>query len=341
MNKITTIIPTYRRQKLLIRAIDSAVSQTWKNISIVIRDNDPESPDNNSKLDIEKMDPRINYIKNAKNIGAIENFRQGLNNVKTDFFSFLSDDDYLEPDFYSEAMRLFEKHPDAGFVAFAVNTVDLDGQVLNVDLKDRSNSITSQFYNSDEGMEGYLSGTFPFIWTGYVFRRKVLQAIAFPEFSEVGFGADVYFIWHAAARFNFVVSNFKAANFTTHSDSTSSTLVKPFDERFLYWWRNRMLLIKNDPLVSDIVKDKISKHYITHSTKSFNSFQYYFRSAVLLILDRIKKKRYDDLKFDFIAMRSFLPLIVLIGIKFTVIALVYLKIDGKLRSLIRSIRAFI
>ena len=98
-----------------------------------------------------------------------------------------------------------------------------------------------------------------------------------------------------------------------------------------------MLIIINDPYVSDKVKDKISRYYLSHSTKSFHSFKYYVRAAALLMIDRVKKKQFHELKFDFIAMRSFLSWPVLVGIKLIVLLLVYLKLDNKLRSLIRIV----
>ena len=322
-----------------MRAIDSVRSQTWKDISIVVRDNCSEDATEGLVLNIVNVDPRIIYIKNDKNIGAFENMKQGLQSVETKFFSILSDDDYLEPEFYSEAMKLFIQYPDAGFVAFSVNVVDEGGKILNSNMSDDNYPIRSIYYNSEDGMDGYLHGIFPSTWTGYVFKKDVFSSIGFAEFSEVGHGGDIIFIWHAASRFNFVVSNFRAANFMAHSQSTSSTMVNVFDERFLYWWRNRMLIIRDDPNVSDVVKYKISKYYLTHSTKSFYSFKYYLIAAILLMIDRIKKGQYKELSFDFIAMRSFLSWSILIGIKFSVIVLVYLKLDDRLRSLIRLVRS--
>ena len=338
---ITTILPTYKRPALLKRAIDSVRSQTWKNIVIVVRDNCSEDTTESCVLDVVNIDSRIKYIKNNTNIGAIDNIKLGLKSVETEFFSILSDDDFLEPEFYAEAMRLFDQYPDAGFVAFRVNMVNLDGKVLNEDIeplnlhiKNYHNPIKSTYYNSEDGIDGYLHGIFPYTWTGYVFKKNVFSVIGFPDFSEVGYGADILFIWHAAARFNFVISNFKAANFTLHSNSVSSTLVKCFDERFLYWWRNRILIIKNDAYISDAIKNKISKYYLTHSTKSFNNFKYYASASTLLMIDRVKKKQFEELSFDFIAMRSFLSWPILMSIKFAVFIFVYLKLEGVFRFLI-------
>ena len=330
---------------LLKRAIDSVRSQTWRDVEIVVRDNCSEDSTERLVCEIAKVDPRVKFVKNAENIGPHNNIKLGLDDVKTDFFSILSDDDYLDPDFYSYAMRVFDQHPDAGFVACSVNTVNLNGEILNIDGKklnsdtcNGTDSIKLTYYSSDEGIAGYLSGSFPHTWTGYVFRREVASIVRMPDFCEVGYGGDIFFIWCAATKFNFVVSNFRGANFTAHSKSTSSTLVNAFDERFLYWWRNRLSIIMSDPLVSTSIKKIISEYYLSDSTKSFKYLKYYMHSAIILILDRVRCGRVEELKYDFIAMRSFVPRPILIGIKYCIVVLVYLKLDIFLRNFIRRAR---
>jgi glycosyltransferase involved in cell wall biosynthesis len=345
MPTITTILPTYKRPMLLNRAIDSVRSQTWRDVEIMVRDNCSEDATEQLVCEIAKIDPRVKFIKNAANIGPHENIRLGLDDVKTEFFSILSDDDYLNPDFYSYAMRVFDQYPDAGFVACSVNTVNLNGEILNVDGKklnsgmcDGADSIKPTYYSSDEGMAGYLSSSFPYTWTGYVFRREVASFVRMPDFCEVGYGGDIFFIWCAAAKFNFVVSNFRGANITAHTNSVSSTLVNVFDERFLYWWRNRLNIIRNDPLVSASIKSIISEYYFSNSTKSFKYLKHYMHAAIILILDRVRSGRVKELKYDFIEMRSFVPWSILIGIKYCIVVLVYLKLDIFLRNFIRRAR---
>jgi glycosyltransferase involved in cell wall biosynthesis len=337
MPRITTILPTYNRSTFLKRALDTVRSQTWQDLKIVVRDNCSMDDTESVVSTIASDDSRVVYEKQINNIGSHENIRQGIKSVNTEYFSFLCDDDYLEPEFYSEALNLFDQYPNAGFIAFRVDTVDLDGKIIHSNMKNSDGPTKATYYNSKEGIDAYLRGFLPYTLTGYIFRKDVAHTIDFGEFSEVGYGADIFFIWHAASRYNFVVTNSKGGNFTTHSNSTSSKLVKVFDERFLYWWRNRMLIIINDPQVSNEVKNKISKYYLTHSTKSFHSFKYYMRAATLLMMDRIKKRQFDELKFDFIQMRSFVSWPILVGIKYSVVFLVYLRLDNKSFSLMQLV----
>ena len=334
MPTITTIVPTYNRSSFLTRAISSIREQSWTDIRIVVRDNCSTDDTESVVSNIALHDSRVFYEKQTRNLGSIENIRQGISGVNTEYFSCLCDDDYLEPGFYREAIRLFEKYPEAGFIAFRVNIVDVNGKFINSNVKNCGGPLSETFYSSEVGLKRYFRAELPYALNGYIFKKSVAESIDFGDFSEVGYGADLFFIWHAASRFNFVVTNFLAGNFTAHDKSTSATLVHTFDERFLYWWRNRLNIIRSDPLVNDSVKKIISDYYYSNSSKSINGLKYYTHAAIIFILYKVKSGRVADLKSDFIAMRSFLPFSLLISIKYCILVLVYFKLDIFLRNFI-------
>ena len=91
-HKISIVITTYNRKKLLSRAINSVLSQNYHNIEIVIMDND--SCDGTDEYVKSLKDKRIVYIKNEYNIGAGKNKRKSLEFIHGDYVSFLDDDDY-------------------------------------------------------------------------------------------------------------------------------------------------------------------------------------------------------------------------------------------------------
>ena len=195
MPTITVVLPTYKRPQLLARAIESVRSQSWKELCVVVRDNCSCDETEAVVSEIAKLDPRIVYIKNKSNIGAHENFRQGIQNIETDYFSILSDDDFLEPTFFSEAMSLFEQYPQAGFIAFRVDIVNLSGDVIcdNSPRYKETDEVVSRFYDSEDGFDGYMNNLFPCTWTGYIFRKEVSLALDLEDFAEVGYEHVNYF----------------------------------------------------------------------------------------------------------------------------------------------------
>ncbi len=68
---ITTIIPTYRRPKLLRRAIKSVLNQTYPHFQVCVYDN--ASGDETALVvdEIAKADPRVKYYCHSENIGSV------------------------------------------------------------------------------------------------------------------------------------------------------------------------------------------------------------------------------------------------------------------------------
>lgn len=120
---ITTILPTYKRPQLLKRALNSILVQTYQDFQVHICDN--SSDDETEKIVQEfTNDSRIHYHKHKKNIGMIQNYNFGFQLIKTPYFSFLSDDDYLLPIFYETAIKNLRQFSDAACVACNVNIIN-------------------------------------------------------------------------------------------------------------------------------------------------------------------------------------------------------------------------
>lgn len=209
---ITTIIPTFRRPKLLRRAIESVLAQSFNNFKIYIYDNASEDETEDIVAEYIRQDDRVFYIKNNQNIGALNNMIQGVEAVSTDFYSLLNDDDFILPDFYQEAIQAFEKYPQAGFVCAKTITVDLNNnkmQFCNKDwlpgLYEPSNEITSKMYGSH------------FTQTGVVLRRNMSQLIGSFEKS----GSDLLYMTMAATSSPFIVLDGYHAVYTLHPQAYS------------------------------------------------------------------------------------------------------------------------
>lgn len=96
-NLTSVIITTYNRPFSVLRnALNSVLKQTYKNIEIIIvNDNNPENPYNN-EIDrglVSLNDKRIKYIKHGINKGACRARNTGIYNSNGEFIAFLDDDD--------------------------------------------------------------------------------------------------------------------------------------------------------------------------------------------------------------------------------------------------------
>ncbi|WRR79273.1 glycosyltransferase family 2 protein [Escherichia coli] len=97
--KVSVIIPTYGRPDNLKRAIDSVIEQTYKNIEIiVIDDNGINSKKGHETSTLVRHYPHIIYIKLEKNSGGGMARNKGIERASGDYITFLDDDDYYYPE---------------------------------------------------------------------------------------------------------------------------------------------------------------------------------------------------------------------------------------------------
>lgn len=91
---VSVIIPTYNRGKLILRAINSVLNQTYKNIEIIVVD-DCSSDD--TKTIVQSInDKRVRYLCLDKNSGACVARNKGIECAQGDYIAFQdSDDEWL------------------------------------------------------------------------------------------------------------------------------------------------------------------------------------------------------------------------------------------------------
>ncbi|SFG22516.1 glycosyltransferase family 2 protein [Streptococcus equinus] len=102
MKKVSVIIPTYKRSAFLVRAIESVLNQTYKNIElIIVDDNDSGSiyrKENERKLDSYVKSNKVIYLKHETNKNGASARNTGLKIAKGDYITFLDDDDFYLKD---------------------------------------------------------------------------------------------------------------------------------------------------------------------------------------------------------------------------------------------------
>lgn len=105
--KISIIMLIHNREEYVAQAIESILSQTMREFEFLIIDN--ASKDNSREVaeEYQKKDARIRIYENStSDIGSGRNL--GLKHAKGEFFTFLDDDDYCEPDFLEFLLTLAE-----------------------------------------------------------------------------------------------------------------------------------------------------------------------------------------------------------------------------------------
>lgn len=113
--KVSVMIPTYNQAHLICRAIESALSQSYRNIEIIISDDC--SSDNTQKVvtDIINANPGrgLYYSQNSENLGILRNYYNALLRTTGDLVINLDGDDFfINPSYIEQAVALFEANSD-------------------------------------------------------------------------------------------------------------------------------------------------------------------------------------------------------------------------------------
>ncbi len=110
---ISVIIPTYKRYDELIRALNSVEKQTYKNLEVLIID-DNEDFELSQKIEklISENYADYKYVKNNKNLGGAETRNKGVQLSNGKYIAFLDDDDEYYPSKIEEQYRMFIDNKD-------------------------------------------------------------------------------------------------------------------------------------------------------------------------------------------------------------------------------------
>jgi len=107
---VSVIIPTYSRALYIDRAIDSVLEQSYKNIEIIIVDDNGFGSEDqrNTEKALEKYvaNEKIKYIINKENIGGSEARNNGVMYSSGQFITFLDDDDTYDQDKIMEQIKI-------------------------------------------------------------------------------------------------------------------------------------------------------------------------------------------------------------------------------------------
>jgi len=124
MPLISVILPTHNRRELLLRAIDSVLRQTHRELELIVVDD--ASTDGTQTAVLDLQDERIRYLRLPENAGACAARNKGLDMARGEYIAFQDSDDVFHEDKLERQLEyLTESGADA--VACAMNRVRWDG----------------------------------------------------------------------------------------------------------------------------------------------------------------------------------------------------------------------
>lgn len=159
-------IPTYNRPHSLVKCLEGVLAQTYANLEVIISDNASTDPEVGQVIEQFKLkDSRIRSIRQPVNIGGENNFSFVYNEAKGEYFMWMADDDYFEPNYIQTCVSYLQSHPDFYHVSGLSKYYDGDTLVDETgfpDIKSNSRFIRVFQYFLHVRKNGIFYGVFRF-----------------------------------------------------------------------------------------------------------------------------------------------------------------------------------
>lgn len=107
--KVTIAIPVYNEEKFLYETLSSVVNQTYKNITVIISNNNSSDTSQNIIDDFKLKYPETEVYIQPQTITPFEHFHFLLNKASTKYFMWLGGHDVLKNTFIEQAINFFTK----------------------------------------------------------------------------------------------------------------------------------------------------------------------------------------------------------------------------------------
>lgn len=108
---VSVIIPVYNREKFIVRAINSCLRQSHRNIEILVIDDGSSDKTLKTAKAMEDQDERVRVLGNSRNRGVNYCRNVGLKKSKGKYVNFLDSDDVLCEDKIRAQSCLLERNP--------------------------------------------------------------------------------------------------------------------------------------------------------------------------------------------------------------------------------------
>lgn len=240
---ISVIVPVYNTKDCLQKCVNSIINQTYKNLEIILVDD--ESTDGSGELcdSFCAIDSRIRVI-HQKNQGVSAARNAALDAAGGEYIGFVDSDDWIDAEMYKKLYEIMKE--EAADIACCRYRNVRKGKVT--DYSDGRVRI----YNADQMLDTMLTGhdrclVSPAVWNR-LYKRKLFDHIRFPGLRKYEDKVINVLLLQYADKAVFLNKSYY--NYVYREDSLSAT-EKTYDDMCDY--------IKSNNMIVNVVKEKLCK----------------------------------------------------------------------------------
>lgn len=270
--KISIILPAYRVEQTIARALDSCVLQSIESIEILVVDDCGGDRSIEIARSFARKDRRIQIIKNPKNYGLLRSRYEGARRARGEYLIFLDCDDYLDLQVCERCLEVLQK--------FKVDFIHLNllVQKRNLEFYGGGGEI-SQLFSQEAYMKKIIQmGHCPWNLCGKcIHTQRYLQVFEQVDMTRrIDFGEDALIYFHLlASSLSIYMMQIKGAAYYYCFNPVSMTRDKDCSKLSQY--------IANEAYILKILEER----FLNLSNKNMREF-YVLMHLDLLIYQRSK-----------------------------------------------------
>lgn len=189
----SVIIPTYNRTIFFEDALNSVLSQTVKEIEVIVVDDGSEIGHRETVVGLSLKDERVRVIRVEKNIGVSSSRNIGIKAAQGQYLTFLDDDDTMDVLFLEECLNQFNENSHRCDVAICHSTVHPASKKELFHYHVVKETLKKQPHDEKYEWEKlYLLLKYPPQINSMAFKRELFLNNSFKE--NLQFGEDIY-LW--------------------------------------------------------------------------------------------------------------------------------------------------
>lgn len=127
---VSVIMPVFNGERYLRYSIDSILSQTYKNLELIIVNDCSTDGSLDIMKDYEKKDERVRVFCNERNLKLPATLNVGFSHAKGDYFTWTSDDNMYKENALEVLVNELESNKESVMAYASCETVDDNGKVV-------------------------------------------------------------------------------------------------------------------------------------------------------------------------------------------------------------------